>query len=148
MSRAAGSETPFEDRGASALRALRGHLDLDEVEAALGVYRQSRERIRGWQPPPREWLDLIKGLLGVEAWDSAIAVMEDYDAGTEAPSPRVRLKLGQLLLNVQGRPAHALRVLDRIAADELPGPLEALRRQLRSRAEVLREEGPPELDAS
>jgi hypothetical protein len=137
---------PYEDPLAAALRAFRGHLELEETEAALGVYRRARERLRVWRPPPREWMDLIKALLTVEERENAIEVMEDYVAEAEAPSPRVRLKLAQLLLQGQPRPARALRVLEAIPDGALPEPLDALRVQLRARAQLMRDEGPPELD--
>ena len=95
---------PYEDASAAAIRSLRGHLELDEIEAALGVYRQSREAIDGWRPPPPEWLDLIQGLVKTRSWDHAVAVMHSYVQEVEAPSPRVRLKLGQLLVQKQQRP--------------------------------------------
>ena len=93
----------------AALRALRGHLELGEIEAAMGVYEKSRERIAGWRPPPREWVDLIKGLIEQQAWDGAITVMQHYEKETEAPSSRVRLKLAQLLVQKQERPAQRRR---------------------------------------
>ena len=34
----------------------------------------------GWTPPPSEWVELIKGLIDHQAWDTAIAVMLDYGA--------------------------------------------------------------------
>ncbi|MGC8642295.1 MAG: hypothetical protein ACP5XB_20730, partial [Isosphaeraceae bacterium] len=98
-------KVPYESSADAAVRELRGHLEFDEIEAALGVYQKSRERIEGWRPPPREWVELIKGLLEQDAWESAIAVMQDYEKETEAPSSRVRLKLAQLLIQKQERPA-------------------------------------------
>jgi hypothetical protein len=47
---------PYEDARSAAIRSLRGHLELEETEAALGVYRQARQAIAGWRPPPPEWL--------------------------------------------------------------------------------------------
>ena len=53
---------PYEDASAAAATpVLRGHLELEEIEAALGVYRQARQAIAGWRPPPPEWLELITG---------------------------------------------------------------------------------------
>jgi hypothetical protein len=128
------------------LRALRGHLELGEIEAALGVYLKSRERIADWQPPPREWVELIKELLEQESWESAIGVMKDYEKEVEAPSSRVRLKLAQLLVQKQERPAGALKVLAKIPSGSLPPPLEAIREQVASQAQQMLDEGVVELE--
>lgn len=136
---------PYEDASAAAVRGLRGHLELEEIEAALGVYRQARQVINGWQPPPPEWLELIQGLIKSQFWDDAILLMQSYVEEVEAPSVRVRLKLGQLLVQKQERPARALKVLQQIAEGSLPQPLEALRRRLIEQAEQLLADGMLEL---
>jgi len=135
----------FEDPSASALRALRGHLELDEIEAARGVYDQSRKRLKGWRPPPGEWLALIGELIRAEFWDDAIRILESYLAEVEAPPARARLKLAQLLLQKQSRPARSLRVLAGIPAGALPASLEPIRAQLTRDAEQQLAEGPLEL---
>src|SRR5271165_3931683 len=66
---------PYEDDSSAAVRAMRNHLALGESEAAHGVYQKAREKIAGWAPPTPEWVELIKGLIDQEAWDTAIAVM-------------------------------------------------------------------------
>ncbi len=136
---------PFEDPSAAALRALRGHLELDEIEAARGVYDQSRKRIKGWKPPPGEWLELIGALIRAEFWDDAIRILESYLDEVEEPSARARLKLAQLLLQRQSRPARSLRVLAEIPEGALPSSLEPIRAQLTRDAEQLLAEGPLEL---
>ena len=136
---------PYEDASAAAIRSLRGHLELEENEAALGVYRQARQAITGWRPPPPEWLELIQGLIKNQRWDDAVVLMHSYVEEVEAPSARVRLKLGQLLVQKQERPARALKVLEQIPEGSLPQPLEALRRQLIHQAEQLRADGVLEL---
>ena len=138
-------KVPYESPADAAVRALRGHLELGEIEAALGVYQKSRERIDGWRPPPREWVELIKGLLEQAAWESVIAVMQHYEKETEAPSNRVRLKLAQLLVQKQERPARALKVLEQIPAGSLPDPLETLRHQVARQAQQMLDDGVLEL---
>ncbi len=138
-------KVPYEDASAAAVRTLRGHLELDEIEAALGVYRQSREAITGWRPPPPEWVELIQGLVKTQSWDNAVAVMQSYVEEVEAPSPRVRLKLGQLLVQKQQRPARALRILGEIPQGSLPEPLEGLRVELVRQADRLLADGVLEL---
>lgn len=135
-----------EDPSAVAVRAVRAHMELDEIEAARGVYDQARRKIKGWHPPPTEWLDLVGGLIKAEAWDDAIRVLESYVDELEAPSARARLKLAQLVLQRQTRPARALRMLNEIRTDELPTSLGPIRAQLIRLAEKAVEEGPLELE--
>jgi membrane associated rhomboid family serine protease len=136
----------FEDPAAAAVRKLRGHLELGEIEAALAVYQRSRKKFPDWPLPEPDWLDLIKALIDQKAWDDAIAVMNGYVEAVEAPSPRIRLKLAQLLMQKQERPARALRMLASLPEGSLPDSLESIRRQLVQQAEQMREEGVLELD--
>jgi membrane associated rhomboid family serine protease len=135
-----------EDHASAALRALRHQLEMGEIEVALAVYQKARGSSAGWQPPEREWRDLIEALLSHESWDDAVLVMRDYLRDLAEPSPRVRLKLAQVLIQKHGRPQQALKVLSRIPDGSLPEKLETLRSQLTRRAETMREEGPLELD--
>ncbi len=61
----------MEDAAAVALRTMRLHLELGEVEAALAVYNKSSRSLADWQPAESDWLDLIQGVLGQNAWDDA-----------------------------------------------------------------------------
>lgn len=144
--RGRGGSRSIEDPSAVVLRALRGHLELGETEAALAVYQKARRAPTPWQPPEREWRDLVEALLEQQLWDDSVAVMRDYLRELAEPSPRVRLKLAQVLIQRQGRPQQALKVLGQIPDGSLPGNLETIRQQLAHRAETLREEGPLELD--
>ncbi len=141
-----GEPAMVEDRSAFMLRLLRQHLELGETEAALAVYQNARRAPLGWQPPEREWRDLIEVLLQSQLWDEAVGVMRDYLRERAEPSPRVRLKLAQILIHKQRRPQQGLKVLGGIPEGSLPENLAAIRRQLARRAEAMREEGPLELD--
>jgi membrane associated rhomboid family serine protease len=137
--------TSMEDAGAVALRALRLHLELGEVEAALAVYNKSSRSLPAWQPAESDWRDLIQALLNLKAWGDATSVMRDYVQRTAEPSPRVRLKLAQVLIQKHSRPLQALTVLGQIPEGSLPDSLEATRRKLVQEAEHMREEGDLEL---
>jgi membrane associated rhomboid family serine protease len=137
--------TSMEDAGAAALRTLRLHLELDEVEAALAVYQKSSRSFVGWQPDESAWVDLIQALLGQNAWGDAASVLRDYVQRTAEPSPRIRLKLAQVLLQKLARPLQALTVLGQIPDGALPPSLEPFRRKLVQEAEHMREEGDLEL---
>jgi membrane associated rhomboid family serine protease len=135
-----------EDRSAALLRSMRHHLEVREPEAALAVYHKARRANPAWQPPEADWRTLIEGLLGLQLWDDSVVVMRDYLHGMQQPSPRIRLKLAQVLVQNVGRPMQAIKVLGQIPEGSLPEKLETMRRQLALRAEAMRDEGPLELD--
>ena len=115
--------TSMEDAGAVALRAMRLHLELAEVEAALAVYNKSSRNLPGWQPADADWRDLIQALLNQSAWGDAARVMRDYVQRSPEPSPRVRLKLAQVLIQKLARPFQALTILGQIPEGALPESL-------------------------
>jgi membrane associated rhomboid family serine protease len=137
--------TSIEDAGAVALRAMRLHLELAEVEAALAVYNKSSRTLAAWQPAESDWRDLIQALLDLKAWGDATSVMRDYVQRSAEPSPRIRLKLAQVLIQKHSRPLQALTILSQIPEGSLPESLDATRRKLVQEAEHMREEGDLEL---
>ncbi|MHB1559180.1 MAG: rhomboid family intramembrane serine protease [Isosphaeraceae bacterium] len=137
---------PEEDRGVVFSRRLRQHLDQSEPEAALAVYHKARRSVDGWRPSEPDWRDLVEAALAAQLWEAAVVVMRDYVRGAPTPSPRVRLKLAQVLVQNLGKPAQALKVLDQIPEGSLPEKLETIRGQLQRKAEAVREDGPLEID--
>ncbi len=135
-----------EDPSAAALRAMRQHLELGDVEVALAAYRKSSRGASAWQPPDRDWRDLIEALLEQNLWDDAAQVMRDYVRKQANPSPRVRLKLGQLLIQRLGRPLQGLRLLQEFPEGSLPENLDEIRRKLVRQAEAMQEDAALELD--
>jgi membrane associated rhomboid family serine protease len=139
-------ERSAEDRAAARLRTFRQHLETGETETALAVYQKARRSPSGWQPPEPEWRALIEALLKLELWDDAVVVMRDYLRELAEPSPRVRLKVAQVLIQKMGRPMQGLKVLGQIPHGSLPQDLEAIRLRLAGRAKAMREEGLLEVD--
>jgi len=64
----------------------------------------------------------------------SVPVMEDYAERFPQGSARVRLKLAQVLIRDQQRPARALRLLADLPESDLPADLRPVRRQLERRA--------------
>jgi membrane associated rhomboid family serine protease len=135
----------IEDAGAKALRAMRLHVEMGEFEAALAVYQQSMRTISGWQPEEQDWLTLIQSLVEQNTWDAAIPVMRDYIERAAKPSPRVQLKLAQILIQKLGRPLQGLKVLGKLESETLPAKLQPLYHHLMETAEQMREDGELEL---
>lgn len=137
--------TSIEDSSAGAIRTMRLHLEMGEIEAALAVYKKSSGKLSSWQPREPDWLDLIAALLEQDYWGEAAYVMRDYIRIAPAPAPRVRLKLAQVLIQKLSRPTQGLNVLREIPEGVLPAKLEPMRKKLTEQAEHLREEGELEL---
>ncbi len=135
----------IEDASGEALRTMRLHLELGETEAALAVYQQSMKSISGWQPPDRDWVNLISAALEQNRWAEAARVMREYVARAAEPSPRVKLKLAQILIQKLGKPQQGLRILEQLKPEELPESLRPTRALLEQQAENLRDEGELEL---
>ncbi len=89
---------------------------------------------------------MIEALLDHGFWNDVVLVMRDYVLKLPDPSPRVRLKLAQILIQKLNRPLQATKVLDQIPANSLPESLESIRRQLARKAEAMQEDGPLELE--
>jgi membrane associated rhomboid family serine protease len=137
--------TSVEDAAAVAVRSLRLHLELGEVEAAVAVYKKASRTLSGWRPPEPDWVELIKMILDQKEWALAEGVMRDYVQHAAEPSNRVRLKLAQVLIQRLGRPLQALKVLSQIDQGSLAPALENTRQALTSQAEQMRDDGELEL---
>ena len=142
---AKGNDLSAESPGDAANRKLRRQIEAGDALAAHAAYDKSSRTVAGWQPTDSDWLALIKALVEAKETKPASVVMEDYLRRAENPSPRVRLKLAQILIREQ-RPAHALRVLEGCSGSALPTALETTRRQLLNEANRLRDEGVLELE--
>jgi membrane associated rhomboid family serine protease len=137
--------TSIEDSSAGALRTLRLHLEYGEIEAAMAVYKKSSSKLSGWQPQESDWRDLIQALLDQGSWGEAAHLMRDYLRKAAEPSPRIRLKLAQVLIQKLARPTQGLGILQEIPEGALPAKLEPMRQKLVEEAEHMREEGELEL---
>ena len=135
-----------EDFETVALQTLRAHLDAGETEAAMGFYRALRHKRPSWRPPDLERLDLVKALAAAQEWEDAAGVMQAYLDESMLPSPRIRLKLAEVLIRRLERPAAGLKTLQDVPESDLPAPLAEGRRKLVAIAERLREDGTLELD--
>lgn len=135
-----------DERALYALNMLGAHLDADEVEAALAVYKTTRRKIRGWRPPDSDRLRLIKALLHQKAWEDVVGVTRAYLDESQLPSPKIRLRMAEVLIRRLDKPAAGLRVLEEVADADLTPPLVQVRDRLVAMAERMREEGTLEID--
>lgn len=137
-----------EQRSARALAQLRGALEADAPYEALSAYHNMAKQPEGWRPLEKDILSLIALLQREKLLAESVPVMEDYVARFPEGSPRVRLKLAQVLLRDQNRPSKALRLLAGLAEQDLPPDLRPVRRQMEARARAMTqsEDGIYELD--
>ena len=140
-----GSEL-VEDPASAATRKVRRLLGAGDALGAQAACDKAMRTVAGWQPEKGDWLALIKGLIDAKETRAAATVMEDYLRRAEEPSPRVRLKLAQMLVREQERPAHALRVLEGFEGMKLQGAIESAYVQIKNEAEKMVEEGVLELE--
>jgi hypothetical protein len=138
--------TSIVDPSVRVLQTFRTHLEMGEVEAALAVYTKESRARPEWVLSQTDWRELTEALLEQGAWEDAVSVMRDYMARVPAPSPRIGLKLAQILLQKLARPLQALSVLEQIPRESLPETLKPMHRALTRQAESLRhdEDGPLE----
>ena len=127
---------------------MRLHIEYGEIEAALDVYRKSSKSLADWQPRETDWIDLIEAILDQSHWNEAVLVMREYCRKSARPSPRVKLKLAQILIQKVDRPVQGLKVLAEIRQASLPESLKMTYRQLAHQAEQMRddEDGTLELE--
>lgn len=141
-------EVSPEDRAATTLERIRKRLDAGEVRAALDLYAKSSAAWKGWNwsMPEPDLMRLIKAGMaeGLEA--ETIPIMFAFTRSYPEKADRIRLKLAQILIEKQERPARALRLLNDVASGGLPHDLDRLRRRLESRARTLLDEGVLELE--
>lgn len=135
-----------DDPDVVALRKLRAHLDAGETEAAMGFYRDVRRKRPSWRPPDPERLELVKALLAAGWWEDATGVMRAYLDESRLPSPKIRLRLADVLIRRLDRPAAGLRTLESLPPSDLPADLAAIHRKLEAMARRLQEDGTLELD--
>lgn len=135
-----------DERAQDALQAFLAHLNADETEAALSVYKDARRKLRGWRPPDSDRLRLIKALLDQNAWNDVLGVMRAHLDEAELPPPKIQLKMAEVLIRRLDKPAAGLRVLEEVAGADLTPPLAQVRDRLVSMAEAMREEGALEID--
>jgi len=111
------------------------------VELALTVHRRMAASLDDWRLPEPDLRRLIQGCLRTRRHADAVALMVDYLRTYRDQAVAVRLKLAEVLLVDDERPAQARRVLAKLADDKLTPPQRARRRLLDKRAAAMLEEG-------
>ena len=124
----------------SALEQLQRMLETGTAGAAAAFARRLSETLNGWQVPEVELIRLIKGLDAERQWNDVLPWMVDYLRRFPDKSARMRLRLAQILLIEQKRPAQAQAVLAKLDRQTLPADHERLRADLAQKATQMQED--------
>ena len=135
----------LEARRASALEDVRRLLAAGQVRGAHALAKKMSQTLDGFHLTEDDSLKLIAALNQERAWAESVDWMVDHLRRFPETSARVRLKLGQILVRELNRPGQGLRVLSKLARDDLPAALEPLRRKLVAEANHRQEQGLVEL---
>jgi membrane associated rhomboid family serine protease len=113
---------------------------------ALAAYCKAKQNIPAWRLDEPEHLKLIKLLHDSKEFSDSIPIMRDYVNQNPQKALRVKIRMAQVLVRELNRPTAAIRVLNELPSDPLPGELEAVRTKLRSQAQALIDEGVLEVE--
>lgn len=108
---------------------------------AFLAHRRFAATVDGWCLPERESLGMISAYHRHEMWSESIPVMVEYLQTYQARETQVRLRLAQILLTNEDRPAQALHVLQTMNEALLEPGQADLVTKLRNKAQRRREEG-------
>jgi membrane associated rhomboid family serine protease len=128
----------------AALAEIRRLLGEGHIRGAYALQKKMSQTVEGWQLPEPDSRQLITKMLEAEAWPESVELMAGHLAQF-SDATRVRLRLAQVLVRNERRPAQALRVLAKLPEGSLPANLEPMRRKLVDEATRLREQVPMEL---
>jgi membrane associated rhomboid family serine protease len=120
-------------------------LSLDDSGSAVAHYKTQRLANPEWKLDEKELLTLIRALHKQSKWSESVRPMADYIQQFPKASIRMQMRLAQILLEVQRRPAKAMKVLAAIDGKKLPPELLPSYKKFLQKAKALREAGELEL---
>jgi len=133
-------------RKAKLLGNVRGMLAANKPNAALSELRALENFDAHFQLPSEDLKSLANGLYKAKAYNEAATLFEQYIERFPDASAHMHLRLAGILLEVEQRPRHALRVLDNVIALELDDELARNHAKMVKTAQRLIDEGVMELD--
>jgi membrane associated rhomboid family serine protease len=135
-----------EAERATALELLRTHLKDGHPEVAYAVFQKTVGASGNpWPLPQAELLALVNFLHQQKKWSESLPLMVDMLKRFSEQTAPARLKLAQILVQVEERPKQALAVLAKLP-EQLPPQLDGRRRQIQALAEAAIEDGAVEFD--
>jgi membrane associated rhomboid family serine protease len=139
-------EPPSQDeRAAAAVRRVVSLIDEGKIPDALAAYDKAGRILPDWPSQP-DLFAMIKALHAKGAEADSIHLMREHCRCFPKESPRMQIKLAQVLIRDRQRPVAALRVLEEIPAGALSADLESTRLKLALKAKRMVAEGVLELE--
>jgi membrane associated rhomboid family serine protease len=130
-----------EDKARFIANAIKNRLATGDAAGAANVYEKQRAAHPDWKLDEPELMALIKSLHKGQLWSSVLRPMADYAQQFPDRAIKMRLKLAEILITIERRPAKALQVLAKVQPQSLPPELQAIHKKLAVSAEKLRDEG-------
>ena len=87
------------------------------VDVALSLYRKQTRLAPHWTAPDQVIANLIQGLHREKRWQESVPFMVDILHRLPDRTAGTRIKLAQIMLQVENRPRQALRLLDKLPTD-------------------------------
>ena len=134
-----------QQRRASAVGQIRELIQTGQPLFALKAHQRMSRELPGWSLSEPDLLTLIQGLHEKKLWADSIPPMTDYLARYIAKVPLVRLRLAQILVLQEHRPAQALKVMAKIDPAAFDPRQRELYAKLRAKARQLHEQDPYEI---
>lgn len=134
----------LEANRAAAVAEIQRLLAQGNARGAYALNKKMSQTVGEWGLSEPDSRQLTAKMLEAEAWPESVELMVSHLARFP-DAVRVRLKLAQVLVRNERRPAQALRVLAKLPPGSLPAALEAVRKKLLDEATRLREQAPVEL---
>jgi membrane associated rhomboid family serine protease len=129
----------------TALNQIHEIIQNDQPQLALKFHQRLSREIPDWELPENDLFKLILGLHKNKLLAESVPLMAEYIAKHPLKAALVRLKLAQILVTVQNRPAQALKQMDKIDATALDARQREFLDKLRAKAKQLHQLNPYEI---
>jgi hypothetical protein len=131
-----------EELAGATLRNVRALIEQGRPDTALTLYQDATRNLVDWHLPERDVLALIGALHKRRQFGPSIPAMVEYLQHYSARAGAVRLKLAEIVLAAENRPAQAKKVLAKLDPSQLNEKQRQRFAQLQARAEKALEEDP------
>ncbi len=129
----------------NALKEIHEIIQNGQALLALKAHQRMSKELPDWDLPESDLFNLILGLHKNKFWAESAPVMAEYIAKCPQKSALMRLKLAQILVAVEKRPAQALKLMAKIDNSDLDASQIEFLQKLRAKAEELHQQDPYEI---
>ena len=134
-----------QKRRESALAQIREITRSGQPELAYKAQQKMAHSVEDWHMPDADFLKLILAFHDQKQWRESVAPMVEYLRHKREHEIQVRLKLAHILIEKENRPGQALKVMSKIAPQQLSENQRNLLKRLKQKAQKLAAEDPYEV---